>query len=573
MEDITVKSKSKSSRVTDIVGILCGLLLVVIGVVTAISANAGRTAGLPESQIPATAKTFTGKADGRNGEIAVQVIADKDKIYQVKVLSEEETKGIGTLAVKNVPKMIYDNQSLSVDGVSGATVTSEAIGQAVFNALKQGEADGIDVYRFNVIRVNKAAQAVPVPTSVGTITVEEWKANNENWLENHPEVDPATYADAYPEIYASFMANEENADHPDYLEEYPQLKTLYAGYPFSYDYDEARGHTYVIDDVTATDRLHKKLADGSLNPEIFQKANCFTCKTPVMAAIANDTDGAAYSWAFEQMQELVADIPVGCYTCHGDTPGELTITHTYLTASVGDNFSQIDGANLACGQCHNEYFFMPGTNCTTLPHNSLASMSPDAMLHYYNTDQSILKTEEDGSKVPFYDYVNKISGVKVIKVQHPELETFLGEGSVHRGKFTCADCHMSRNLEGPNGTTLANHKLTNPQDNEWLVENTCSKCHANLEAEIKAIQDKADARTREVADLLVSLHEQIGAAAEAGTLPADQLAEVRSIVRDAQFYWDFVFVENSNGAHNSKLTFYCLDTAEKLANEALALLP
>ena len=572
MEDITVKSKKKASKLTDVIGILCGLLLVVIAVVTAISANAGKTAGLPDSQIPVSAKTFTGKAEGRNGEITVQVKADKDKIYQIKVLSDEETKGIGTLAIQNVPKAIYEQQSLSVDGVSGATVTSQAIGNAVYDALKQGEKDGIDVYHFQVIRVNKAAQAVPVPTTVKAISADEWLANNENWLENHPEVKPETYAEQYPEIYASFMANEENAEHPDYLEEYPQLKTLYAGYPFSYDYDEARGHTYVIDDVTATDRLHKMQADGTLAPEIFQKANCFTCKTPVMTAIVNETDGAAYSWTFEQMQNLVADVPLSCYTCHGDTPGEITITHTYLTASVGDNFNQIDGANLACGQCHNEYFFMPGTNSTTLPHNSLASMHPDQMLEYFNNDQSILKTEEDGSKVPFYDYKNKISGVMVIKVQHPELETFLGEGSVHRGKFTCADCHMSRNLEGQNGTTLANHKLTNPQDNEWLVENTCSKCHANLEAEITAIQSQVDARTREVADLIVSLHQKIGEAKANGATD-EQLAEARSLTRDAQFYWDFVFVENSNGAHNSKLTFYCLDKAEELANAALSKLP
>ena len=132
-----MKSKKKASKLTDVIGILCGLLLVVIAVVTAISANAGKTAGLPDSQIPVSAKTFTGKAEGRNGEITVQVKADKDKIYQIKVLSDEETKGIGTLAIQNVPKAIYEQQSLSVDGVSGATVTSQAIGNAVYDALKQ----------------------------------------------------------------------------------------------------------------------------------------------------------------------------------------------------------------------------------------------------------------------------------------------------------------------------------------------------------------------------------------------------------------------------------------------------
>ena len=54
-----------------------------------------------------------------------------------------------------------------------------------------------------------------------------------------------------------------------------------------------------------------------------------------------------------------------------------------------------------------------------------------------------------------------------------------------------------------------------------------------------------------------------------GAFTDDQLAEVRSLARDAQFYWDFVFVENSEGAHNSTLTNECLDKAESLCAAAL----
>ena len=43
------------------------------------------------------------------------------------------------------------------------------------------------------------------------------------------------------------------------------------------------------------------------------------------------------------------------------------------------------------------------------------------------------------------------------------------------------------------------------------------------------------------------------------------------MARDAQFYWDFVFVENSNGAHNSKLTYACLDKAQELTEQALGM--
>ena len=94
-----MKSKKKSTLTTDIIGIFCGVLLVAVGVISAISANAGRTAGMKDSQIPDTAMTLVGTAEGRNGDISVQVKADADKIYQVKILSEDETRGIGSKAL------------------------------------------------------------------------------------------------------------------------------------------------------------------------------------------------------------------------------------------------------------------------------------------------------------------------------------------------------------------------------------------------------------------------------------------------------------------------------------------
>ena len=53
---------------------------------------------------------------------------------------------------------------------------------------------------------------------------------------------------------------------------------------------------------------------------------------------------------------------------------------------------------------------------------------------------------------------------------------------------------------------------------------------------------------------------------------AEELAQLRELNREAQFYWDFVFVENSEGAHNSKLSTACLDRAEELTDQALALI-
>ena len=232
---------------------------------------------------------------------------------------------------------------------------------------------------------------------------------------------------------------------------------------------------------------------------------------------------------------------------------------------MGEDFDKIPAATLACGQCHNEYFFYPGTGATTLPHTSIASMAPDDILNYYNT----VLVDENG--LGFVDYTNPRTGVRQIKVQHPELETFLGKGSIHASQFTCADCHMGT-VVAEDGSTYPNHYLTSPLDNPGLIQAECAKCHQDLVAEVHAVQEKIVARTTEVSDKLVELTETLAAAVESGEYSEEELDAIRAVARDAQFYWDFVFVENAEGAHNPSLANDCLDRAESLTAEAMGMI-
>ena len=61
-------------------------------------------------------------------------------------------------------------------------------------------------------------------------------------------------------------------------------------------------------------------------------------------------------------------------------------------------------------------------------------------------------------------------------------------------------------------------------------------------------------------------------AAASGDYTEDELNDIRMAARNAQFYWDFVFVENSEGAHNPSLTAKCLDSAEKYLGLAAGLM-
>ena len=360
----------------------------------------------------------------------------------------------------------------------------------------------------------------------------------------------ADWEEQYPEIYASLMKNQENDEIVNYLEVFPQLVTLYEPYGFSKCYGSARGHFYDVDDILETGRPHAL-------------ANCWTCKTPDFTNLVNEMGPEAYQLSFDEVRELV-DEGISCYSCHANTPGEITVTHTYTIDAVGADFDKIPAATLACGQCHNEYFFYPGTMATTLPHDSLESMSPDAILAYYNT----VVVDENG--LGFADYTNPRTGVRQIKVQHPELETYLGKGSIHASQFTCADCHMGTVVD-ENGKTYPNHYLTSPLDNPGLIQAECSKCHQDLVAEVRAIQEKTVARTTAAADALVELTEKLAAAVESGSYSEEELDAIRAVARDAQFYWDFVFVENSEGVHNPSLTDQCLEKAETLTAEAMGM--
>ena len=122
-------------------------LLIVVGIIVPIylgnvlKMNTASDSGVALKDIPAEAVTCTGAAQGMNGPVTVEVVATKDRIYSVKVIDQKETEGIGTVAAVEIPAKIFEKQSVQVDSMTGATLTSNAIKQGVVAAL---ESAGID---------------------------------------------------------------------------------------------------------------------------------------------------------------------------------------------------------------------------------------------------------------------------------------------------------------------------------------------------------------------------------------------------------------------------------------------
>ena len=353
----------------------------------------------------------------------------------------------------------------------------------------------------------------------------------------------ADWAETYPDVYASYEKNAENKDIIDHVEEYPMIATVYEGMAFNKFYGSARGHYYTVQDVTSTGRPHAL-------------ANCFTCKTPDFTVKVNNEGVSAYQIPFEDMLAEVNE-SVSCYNCHANTGNELVVTHTYLADAMGEELAGLNAETASCAQCHVEYYFAPETKAVTLPYDSMAAMHPDAILEYFEEMQ-------------FADYTNPRTGVKQIKVQHPEFETYMGKGSVHASQFSCADCHMEKATNAA-GETYTSHYWVSPLASE-SIQASCAACHPDLSGFVKGIQAKAEERTVAIGTKLETLTNQLADAVAAGTYTEEELDAIRQLNRKGQFYWDFVFVENSEGAHNSRLTTECLDKAEALIDEALTLI-
>ena len=106
--------------------------------------------------------TATGKGTGIDGDVVVEIVADANTIYEVNILQQNETPGIGSVAVEKLPAAIVEANSIAVDGISGATVTSTAIKTAITEALSSA---GFDPANFGAGEAAPAAEPAPAETA------------------------------------------------------------------------------------------------------------------------------------------------------------------------------------------------------------------------------------------------------------------------------------------------------------------------------------------------------------------------------------------------------------------------
>jgi nitrite reductase (cytochrome c-552) len=325
------------------------------------------------------------------------------------------------------------------------------------------------------------------------------------------------------------------------LEEDPRLKTLWAGYAFSKDFREERGHAYMLSDQELTERQHFAKQPGT----------CIHCHASVYVPYKRAGDGDLIK-GFEKLNQMPyfearkhVTHPVSCIDCHDPNTMQLRVTRPgflegirAFKASQGvQNYdvntmaTRQEMRSYVCGQCHVEYYFKGPDKRLTYPW--FKGLKADEILSYYE-------------EVKFKDWTHAESGADVLKAQHPEFEMW-SQGIHARSGVACADCHMPYERVG--AMKISNHHVRSPVLN---LNHACQTCHKWPEEELKNRIETIQTRTYEMRgvalDALLALIADIKKAKAAGATDA-QLAAARGFQRKAQFLLDFIEAENSMGFH------------------------
>lgn len=100
----------------------------------AASSEAASTNGA-EAEAAAEGVTLTGEADGFGGTITATITKDGDTITAVTFDGPDETPDVGGAALETLAQQVVDANGVEIDGVSGATVTTEGCIAAAQAAL------------------------------------------------------------------------------------------------------------------------------------------------------------------------------------------------------------------------------------------------------------------------------------------------------------------------------------------------------------------------------------------------------------------------------------------------------
>ncbi len=375
----------------------------------------------------------------------------------------------------------------------------------------------------------------------------------------------------------------------------PVWRDLWAGYAFSIDFREERGHAWMLSDQRETERVHKVKQPGA----------CLHCHAATYnvyreagkkAGVPDPKDPKDWREQLMKGFEVVCAMPydeatkltehpVSCIDCHSPDDMSLRVTRPGFLNGIqslaqstaplkhlpsierwrasskkepydpNKHATRQEMRSFVCGQCHVEYYFKGDGKLLTYPWHK--GNKVEDMQAYYD-------------EIGFKDWTHKTAKSPMLKAQHPEFEMW-NEGIHARSGVSCADCHMPYERLG--ASKVSSHHVRSPLLN---VSKACQTCHSipesDLLARVNKIQDinqdlmnKAEVA---VMDLIHGIEDRM----QKGKTD-EELVKARDFHRKAQFYLDFVSAENSMGFHAPQEASRILGESIDFARKGIMALP
>lgn len=376
------------------------------------------------------------------------------------------------------------------------------------------------------------------------------------------EIDPAVWGKAFPEEYELWKKTEESvgtrrskyktgmdsgAVSVDKLSQFPYMALLFNGWGFGVEYNEPRGHAYMVRDQLEIDA--SRLKSGGV---------CLSCKTPYAPKLQQEMGEDYYKLPFKEVlgkiPEPHRDLGVACIDCHDNRDMGLKISRGFTLVEAMKRIGKDPAAmtrqemrSAVCAQCHVTYNIPKDAE-----KKSVGLYFPWHESTYGNiTIENIIQQIRKDPSVK--EWTQTVTGFKMAFIRHPEYE-FWTNGSTHfKAGASCADCHMPYTVAGVH--KVSDHRVMSPVQAGMKA---CKQCHAesaewlqervfNIQDRVISIMIRSGYQTATVAKLFEIVHK---AQAEGKTIDPQLYDKAKEFYEEAFYRSLFMGAENSIGFHN-----------------------
>jgi nitrite reductase (cytochrome c-552) len=397
-------------------------------------------------------------------------------------------------------------------------------------------------------------------------------------------IDPAEWGKAYPVHYDLWKKTAEptepgkskykrgfDADNITYdkLSEFPYMALLFNGWGFGIEYNEPRGHAYMVKDQVEIDP--SRVGAGGV---------CLTCKTPYASKLEKEMGPDYYMKPWAEVRDMIPekdrDLGVACIDCHDNKDMSLKLSREFSLGKALDEMkvdraklTHQDMRTLVCAQCHVTYNINKDENKKSVgvyfpwQGSSYGDISVENIIKQIRTDKTV------------GEWKQTVTGYTMPFMRHPEFELY-SRNSVHwMAGVACADCHMPYTKVGSN--KVSDHRVTSPLKNDLKA---CQQCHSEtpewLRNQVIAIQDRTASlmiRSGYATAVTAKLIERVHALqAEGKDIDQELYEQAKDFYMEAFLRTLYVGAENSVGFHNPTEAMRILGDSTAFATKAEGLL-